>query len=182
MAKVIIGNASAITVPRKDRDSIRKFYCDVLGGKVVKEDNEKDILRLEGDFYIVFRYDDVPDESEFLRSPRALWLQIKSDNVEEFTRKILEFGATKLDLPSGLPMSVPYLYFQAPGGQCFQLLPTDEDQAYYKGSGKGQNIAMEKEAEALKEKAISRLAVKHQQKRLSEALDKENTIEALSAI
>ena len=47
MAKVIIGNASAITVPRQDRDSIRKFYCDVLGGKTVKEDNEQDILRLE---------------------------------------------------------------------------------------------------------------------------------------
>ena len=42
MAKAIIGNASAITVPRQDRDSIRRFYCDVLGGKIVKEDNEKD--------------------------------------------------------------------------------------------------------------------------------------------
>jgi len=182
MAKVIIGNASAITVPRQDRDSICRFYCDVLGGKVVKEDNEKDIVRLEGDFYILFRYGDLPDESEFLRSPRALWLQIKSDNVEEMTRKILNFGATKLDLPSGLPASVPYLYFQAPGGQCFQLLPITEDQAQYKGAGNGQNVAKEKEAEALKEKAMSRLAVKHQQKRLNEALDKENTLEALSTI
>jgi extradiol dioxygenase family protein len=38
MAKVIIGNASAITVPRQDRDSIRRFYCDALGGKIMKED------------------------------------------------------------------------------------------------------------------------------------------------
>ena len=60
MAKAIIGNASAITVPRKDRDTIRRFYCDVLGGKIVKEDNEKDIFRLEEDFYIVHRYEDVP--------------------------------------------------------------------------------------------------------------------------
>src|SRR5579863_4909247 len=101
MAKVIIGNASAITVPRKDRDTIRRFYCDVLGGNIVKEDNEKDIFRLEEDFYIVHRYEDVPDASEFLRSPRALWLQIKSDNVEEMTRKILDFGARTMDLPSG---------------------------------------------------------------------------------
>src|ERR1035438_3548141 len=129
MAKIMIGNASAITVPREDRDSIRNFYCDVLGGKIVKEDNEKDILRLEEDFYIVHRYGDVPDESEFLRSPRALWLQLKTDNVEELTRKILDFGARKMDLPSGLPASVPYLYFQAPGGQCFQLLPMYADQA-----------------------------------------------------
>jgi Glyoxalase-like domain len=124
MAKVIIGNASAITVPRQDRHRIRKFYCDVLGGKIVKEDNEKDVLRLEEDFYMLFRYGDVPDESKFLRSTRSLWLQIKSDNVEEMTRKILDFGARKIDLPSGLLESVPYLYFQAPGGQCFQLLPT----------------------------------------------------------
>lgn len=68
MAKVIIGNQSAVTVPRQDRDSIRRFYCDVLGGKIVKEDNEKDILRLREEFYSVFRYGDVPDESEFLRS------------------------------------------------------------------------------------------------------------------
>jgi catechol 2,3-dioxygenase-like lactoylglutathione lyase family enzyme len=158
MAKAIIGNASAITVPRRDRDSIRRFYSDVLGGKIVKEDNEKDIFRLEEEFYILFRYGDVPDESEFLRSPRALWLQIKSDNVEEMTRKILDFGAKKIDLPSGLPESVPYLYFQAPGGQCFQLLPIDEDQSYYKGAGDGPNLAKEKEAEALKEKAMSELA------------------------
>jgi hypothetical protein len=163
MAKVIIGNASAITVPRQHRNSIRRFYCDVLGSKIVKEDNEKDILRLERDFYMVFRYGDVPDESAFLRSPRALWLQIKSDNVEEMTRKILDFGAAKIDLPSGLPESVPYLYFQAPGGQCFQLLPINENQAYYKGAGDEQNVTREKEAEALKEKAMSALSLRHHQ-------------------
>ena len=159
MAKVIVGNASAITVPRQDRGSIRKFYCDVLGGKIVKEDDDKDILRLEEDFYIVHRYGDVPDESKFLQSPRALWLQFKTDNVEEMAQKILDFGARKIDLPSGLPESVPYLYFQAPGEQCFQLLPVDEDQAYYKGCGDDRNVAKEKEAEALKEKALSELAL-----------------------
>ena len=65
MSVARLGNASAITVPRQDRDSIRRFYCDVLGGKIVKEDDEKDIFRLEEEFYILFRYDDVPDESEF---------------------------------------------------------------------------------------------------------------------
>jgi len=165
MAKVIIGNASAITVRRQDRDDIRRFYCDVLGGKIVKEDNEKDIFRLEEEFYILFRYGDVPDESEFLRSPRALWLQIKTDNVEELTRKILDFGARKMDLPSGQTESVPYLDFQVPGGQCFQLLPINEDQSYYKGGGKGPNIAKGKKAEALKEKAMSDLALGYHQKK-----------------
>jgi catechol 2,3-dioxygenase-like lactoylglutathione lyase family enzyme len=165
MAKVVIGNASAITVPRRDRDIIRRFYCDVFGGKIVKEDNEKDILRLEEDFYILFRYGDVPDESEFLRSPRALWLQIKADDVEEMTRKILDFGARKLDIPSGLPASVPYLYFQAPGGQVFQLLPINENQSYYKGTGNDQNVTEQKEAETLKEKALGELASKHYRKK-----------------
>jgi len=167
VAKVIIGNASAITVPRQDRDRIRRFYCDVLGGKIVKEDNEKDIFRLEEDFYIVHRYRDVPDESEFLRSPRALWLQIKSDNVEEMTRKILDFGAKKIDIPSGLPESVPYLYFQAPGGQCFQLLPISENQSYYKGLSQENCRRPErregKKAEALKEKALRELTLKREE-------------------
>ena len=158
MAKVSLGNASAITVPRQDRNRIRRFYCGVLGGKIVKEDNDKDIFRLEEEFYILFRYADVPDESEFLRSPRALWVQIKSDNVEETTRMILDFGARKIDIPSGLPESVPYLYFQAPGGQCFQLLPISENQAYYKREGNGRKVAEEKKAEALKEKAMGELA------------------------
>jgi len=38
MAKVIFGNHSSILVPQKDRNDIRKFYCDVLGGKIMKAD------------------------------------------------------------------------------------------------------------------------------------------------
>src|SRR4029077_19493778 len=89
MAKVIFGNHSSVLVSRQDRDSICKFYCDVLGGKVMKADPERDFIRLGEDFYIVFLYGDVADESEFLRSARSVWLEIKSDNVEEMTRKIL---------------------------------------------------------------------------------------------
>ncbi len=73
-----------------------------------------------------------------------LWLQIKSDNVEEIARKILDFGVTKIDLPSELPESVPYLYFQAPGGTILPLLPINENQAYYKGAGKSPNVAKER--------------------------------------
>jgi len=53
----------------------------------------------------------------------------------------------------------------APGGQCFQLLPIAEDQSYYKGAGDGPNAAKQKEAEALKEKAMSELALSHNQMR-----------------
>jgi hypothetical protein len=141
MTKVIFGNHSSVLVPRNDRGNIRKFYCDVLGGKITKEDPERDFLRLGKDFYIGFLYGDVPDESEFLRTARSIWLEIKSDNVEEISRKILESGLVrKLEVPD------PHLYFQAPGGQCLRLVGIDEDMSFYEGSGEGPNVAKVKEA------------------------------------
>jgi len=74
MAKVIFGNHSSVIVPVQDRESIRRFYCDVLGGTLTKAQPERDFVRLGEDFYIAFLYGDVPDESEFLRSARAVWL------------------------------------------------------------------------------------------------------------
>jgi extradiol dioxygenase family protein len=53
MAKVIFGNHWSVLVPRQDRDRLRKFYCDVLGGKITKADPERDFIRLGDDFYIV---------------------------------------------------------------------------------------------------------------------------------
>jgi catechol 2,3-dioxygenase-like lactoylglutathione lyase family enzyme len=141
MAKVIFGNHSSVLVPGQDRDSIRKFYCDVLGGSVTKADPERDFIRLGEDFYIGFLYGDVPDESEFLRSARSVWLEIKSDNVEEVRRKIVESGLVrKLEVPD------PHLYFQAPGGQCLRLVGIDEDLSFYEGAGEGPNVAKVREA------------------------------------
>src|SRR5215475_5375878 len=140
MAKVTFGNHSSVLVPRQDRDTILRFYCDVLGGKVMKADPERDFVRLGEDFYIGFLYGDVTDESEFLRSARSVWLEIKSDNVEEMTRRILAFGVTKLEVPD------PHLYFQAPGGQCFRLVGIDEDLSFYEGAREGPNVAKIKEA------------------------------------
>jgi len=145
MAKVIFGNHSSVIVPRHDRDSIRKFYCDVLGGKITKAEDERDFLRLGEDFYFGFLYGDVPDESEFLRTARSLWLEIKSDNVEEMTQKILDFGVSKLEIPD------PHLYFQAPGGQVLRLVGIDEDLSFYEGTGAGPNVRKVKEAVARKE-------------------------------
>ena len=141
MAKVSFGNHSSVIVPRQDREGICKFYCDVLGGKITKAQDERDFIRLGENFYIVFMYGDVPDESEFLRSARAVWLEIKSDNVEEMRRKILDSGLVrKLEIPD------PHLYFQAPGGQCLRLVGIDEDLSFYEGAGEGPNVANVKEA------------------------------------
>jgi len=148
MAKVIFGNHSSVLVPRQDRDNIRRFYCDVLGGKIMKADPERDFVRLGDNFYIVL-YGDVPDQSEFLRTARSVWLEIKSDNVEETSRKILESGLVrKLDVPD------PHLYFQAPGGQCLRLVGIDEDLSFYEGAGVGPDVPKVKEA--LKQDAIKR--------------------------
>jgi len=149
MAKVVFGNHSSIIVPLRDRDGIRKFYCDILGGTITKEEDDRDFLRLGDNFYIVFLYGDVPDESDFLRTARSVWLEIKSDNVEEMRRNILESGLVrKLDMPD------PHLYFQTPGGQVLRLVGIDEDLSFYEGAGEGPNVA--KVNEALKKEAAAK--------------------------
>ena len=141
MANVIFGNHSSVIVPQKDREGIRRFYCDVLGGEMTKADPERDFIRLGGDFYFVFLYGDVPDESAFSRSARAIWLEIKSDDVETMRRKIEGSGlATTLEVPD------PHLYFQAPGGQCMRLVGVDEDLSLYEGAGSGTDVAKMKQA------------------------------------
>ena len=138
MAKVIFGNHSSVIVPRKDRDSIRKFYCDVLGGTITLAQDERDFIRLSEN-YIGFLYGDVPDESEFLRTARAMWLEIKSDDVEEMKKKIVSSGVKVLEVPD------PHLYFQAPGGQCWRLVGINEDLSFYEGDGEGPNLKKIKE-------------------------------------
>jgi hypothetical protein len=141
MAKVIFGNHASVQVPLRDRDSVLRFYCDVLGGEVTRKDPERDFVRLGDDFYIAFFYGDVPDESEFLRSSRAPFLEIQSDDVEATSRTIRDSGlARKLDIPD------PHYYFQAPGGQCLRLVGIDEDLSFYEGAGAGPDLARVKEA------------------------------------
>ncbi len=142
MAKVIFGNHSSVIVPRKDRDNIRNFYCDVLGGTIAKAEDDRDFLRLGENFYIGFLYGDVPDESGFSRTARSMWLEIKSDNVGEMKKKILGSGVRKLDVPD------PHLYFQGPGGQCWRLVGINEDLSFYEGAGAGPNVAKVKEGAA----------------------------------
>jgi len=106
----------------------------------MQADSERDLVRLGEDFYIAFLYGDVADVSEFLRTARSVWLEIKSDNVEETARRILAFGVRRLEVPD------PHLYFQAPGGQCLRLVGIDEDLSFYEGIGAGPSVATVKEA------------------------------------
>jgi catechol 2,3-dioxygenase-like lactoylglutathione lyase family enzyme len=124
-AKVILGNHTAVFAARSEQGRIRKFYRDVLGCKVRVESDEVDRLQL-GNFHFCFVYQDVAlDEADFLK---AIYLELKSDSIEEMVQKILAFGVRKLDVPDA------HLYFQAPGGQVFRLVGIDEDLSVYEGS------------------------------------------------
>lgn len=140
MAKVIFGNHASVIVPRQERDRIREFYCGVLGGEITQAQDERDFIRLGGNFYIVFLYGDVPDASEFVRTARSIWLEIKSDDVEEMKRRILASGVRQLEVPDH------HLYFQAPGGQVLRLVGIDEDLSFYEGAAEGPNVGKWKEA------------------------------------
>lgn len=141
MAKLKFGNHASVIVPRQARDGIRKFYGDVLGGTITRAEDERDFVRLGEDFFVAFLYGDVPDASEIVRSARTMWLEIRSDDVEETQRRILASGlAKKLEVPD------PHLYFQAPGGQCWRLVGRDEDLSFYEGATEGPNVERVKAA------------------------------------
>lgn len=141
MHKVIVGNHSAVRVRRAARESIRKFYRDVLGCKLTREFDDKDDFRIGDDFHIAFIYaagrtaavdkgatyaaSDALSDDDFLK---AIFLELKTDNVEEMRQQIAAFGVKVLGVPD------PHLYFQAPGGQVWRLAGTNEDLSKYEGN------------------------------------------------
>jgi catechol 2,3-dioxygenase-like lactoylglutathione lyase family enzyme len=133
MAKVIVGNHAAVVVPRHERNRVRAFYCDVLGFRTTRETDDKDDLQLGEDdcFYLSIVYGDVPDESEFLRSGRSVYLELKCDDVEAMRQRIVGAGVMVMEVPD------PHLYFQAPGGQVFRLVGIREDLTEYERDSAG---------------------------------------------
>lgn len=134
MAKAAFGNHSAIRVPRSDRDRIRSFYRDVLGGTITRAGEQKDDIRLGDGFYIAFLYEDegvALDEEGFLK---AIYLELQADDAGEMRQRIVDFGVRVLEVPD------PHLYFQAPGGQVFRLTATGEDLSQYEGTEHGEQF------------------------------------------
>src|SRR5262249_39776492 len=83
MAQAIFGNHAAVRVPRTERDRIRRFYRDVLGCTITRDGEQKDDIRMGDNFYIAFLYENegvALDESGCLK---AIYLQLKTDNVDE---------------------------------------------------------------------------------------------------
>lgn len=141
MTHVTIGNHAAVRVARSERDRIRAFYRDILGCTLVRAFDDKDDFRMGADFYIAFLYasgrgvevdrgvsyasDDVLTDDDFLK---AMFLELKADDVEGMRRRIVDFGVRVLPVPD------PHLYFQAPGGQVFRLIGSREDMSKYEGA------------------------------------------------
>jgi catechol 2,3-dioxygenase-like lactoylglutathione lyase family enzyme len=138
---VFFGNHSALRVQRTERDRVRRFYRDVLGCQLTRELDDKDDFRMGDGFYIAFLYEsgdgrgadkgvnyaaeDALSDDDLLK---AIFLELKADDVEEMRQKIVAFGVRVLDVPD------PHLYFQAPGGQVFRLVGIDEDLSKYEGT------------------------------------------------
>jgi catechol 2,3-dioxygenase-like lactoylglutathione lyase family enzyme len=128
-------------VRRAERDRIRNFYRDVLGCKLTRNFDDKDDFRIGEDFHIAFLYasgsgvsadkgvpyaaEDALSDDDFLK---AIFLELKTDNVQEMRQNITAFGVKVLGVPD------PHLYFQAPGGQVFRLVGINEDLSKYEGS------------------------------------------------
>lgn len=141
MNKVVFGNHSAVRVRREERERIRKFFGDVLGAKLTRGFDDKDDFRIGDDFHIAFIYaagsaaaadqgatygaEEALRDDDFLK---AIFLELKTDDVDTLRRKITDFGVRVLDVPDS------HLYFQAPGGQVFRLVGIDEDLSKYEGS------------------------------------------------
>jgi hypothetical protein len=128
MARVILGNHSAVVVPRAEQDRIRRFYRDVLCCTITRTTDEKDDVRMGDDFYLAFLYEDegvALDERGF---SKAIYLELKADDVEAMRKRIVAFGVRVLEVPD------PHLYFQAPGGQVLRLVGMDEDLSRYEGT------------------------------------------------
>lgn len=59
---------------------------------------------------------------------KAIYLELKADDVDEMRREIVAFGVRVLEMQDS------HLYFQAPGGQVFRLVGTNEDLSTYEGT------------------------------------------------
>lgn len=141
MIHVTMSNHAAVRVARSERDRIRAFYGEILGCTLVRAFDDKDDFRMEGDFYLAFLYDSgrgvevdrgvsyAPDDAlsdeDFLK---AIFLELKADDVDAMRKRIVDFGVRVLDVPD------PHLYFQAPGGQVYRLIGSREDMSKYEGS------------------------------------------------
>jgi hypothetical protein len=62
---------------------------------------------------------------------------VRTDNLKEMRQQIVGFGVKVIQIDD------PHLYFQAPGGQVFRLVGTDEDMSKYEGTARHRELPSE---------------------------------------
>ena len=117
----IIGNHMKFNVHKSLRERVRSFYLDVLQCTTMPSPAPDLDLFLFSDSFVlgVFFCEqaDVLSEEDHLK---AAWLEIKTKDVPEVKRRLIEFGVKEVEYPDK-----GRFYFQAPGGQVFRLAPED---------------------------------------------------------
>jgi len=117
----IIGNHMKFNVHKSLRERVRTFYLDVLQCMTMPSPAPDLDLFLFPDSFVlgVFFCEqaDVLSEEDHLK---AAWLEIKSKEVPEVKRRLVEFGVKEVEY-----FDQSRFYFQAPGGQVFRLAPEE---------------------------------------------------------
>jgi hypothetical protein len=87
---VSFGENSKLTALPAERNQIQAFYRDVLGCSLTKTSESADIFQLGRNFYLgVVYHNSALRVSDRLKS---IWLELRTDRLEELKAKILQFG------------------------------------------------------------------------------------------
>ena len=117
----IIGNHMKFNIHKSLRDRVWSFYVDVLQCTTMPSPApDLDLFVLSDNFVLgVFfcESSDVLSEADHLK---AAWLEIKTKDVLDLQRRLVEFGVKKVEYSD-----TSRFYFQAPGGQVFRLAPIE---------------------------------------------------------
>lgn len=122
MISVSLGENSKLTVLPSERTQIRAFYRDVLDCPQTKESERIDIFKIGSTFFLGVVYDD-----SALSNPdhlKSIWLDLRTAHPKELKQKVLQFGIKEIE-----HFDKKHFYFQAPGGQVWRIVGSDEDMA-----------------------------------------------------
>jgi hypothetical protein len=116
-----IGNHMKFNVKKDLRERVRTFYLDVLQSTTIPSPApDLDLFLFSNGFVLdVFFCEqaDVLSEEDHLK---AAWLEIKTKDVQNVQRRLVEFGVKEVEYSDK-----SRFYFQAPGGQVFRLAPEE---------------------------------------------------------
>jgi hypothetical protein len=117
----IIGNHMKFNIQKNLRERVRSFYLDVLQCTMMPSPAPDLDLFLFADNFVLGVFfceqSDVLSEENHLK---AAWLEIKTKDVQEAKRRLVDFGVKAVEYSDK-----SRFYFQAPGGQVFRLAPED---------------------------------------------------------